>query len=300
MDRTITSDASVSRALFVESGKTLVGVCADNKLRFWDTESGALRQTVGNEPLGQPYAFIGSGVQFAGVSKDGKVQLRDMKTASIVRELPPIMPRAGDIAFSDDGSRVATAHIIDRQTGVNTIRVRDASGKDLFTVPAGIGGISTLGFSPDGSTLVASSYDADLRVWSVRNGELIKLVEELPVSMFDLSFSPDGKWLAMAGVDRIVYLWNTKTWKLDRKITGQPEMISALTFSPDGKRIVTGGMSELTVQNPVKLIVWDVESARQLKVMPAPHRVTGIAFSQDGSKFASTYGQKTVHIWQAP
>jgi WD40 repeat protein len=299
-DRAISSESPAFQLKFVNGGKTLAALCADGKLRLWDAQSGTLQQTYGKEPASLPNTFLPRNDQFATVSREGGIQVWDVKAASLMRQLPAIVPRPSRLAFSDDGSLVATAHMLDRQSSVNTIRVRNGSGKDLFNLPAGLGGISILGFSPDGSSLVAGSNDADVRVWSVRNGELVQIIDTLPVVMFALSFSHDGKWLATAGVDRTVYLWNTKNWQLVRKITGQSEMISALAFSPDGRRLVTGGFSELTAAHPVKLIVWDVDTGKQMRVMPAPRRVAATAFSPDGKQIASSYGDKSVNIWQVP
>jgi WD40 repeat protein len=189
----------------------------------------------------------------------------------------------------------------DRQTSVNIIRVRDMSGKELFSAPAGLGGLSAVSFSPDGSTIVAGSNDADLRVWTVRNGELVKVIDSLPVTTFAIEFSPDGNWLATAGVDRTVYLWNTKTWKLEQKLSGQPELINALTFSPDGKRLVTGGFDSAAMANAVKLIVWDVATAKPVQIETVPHAVIGVAFSPDGKHIAAISARdRTVRLWQAP
>src|SRR5262249_48830351 len=151
----------------------------------------------------------------------------------------------------------------------NLVRAWDADGKQHFRVPAGIGGLSAMTFSPDGQTLVASAYDTDMRVWNARNGELMKVVDDMTVSMFDLAYSPQGRQLAAAGVDRIIYLWDAKAWKLVRKISGQPEMISAMEFSPDGKLLVTGGMNEMAFTAPVKVIVWDVASGKPVRTVEA-------------------------------
>jgi len=300
MDRTISSDSPVSLVAFLDGGKTLAACCGDGKLRLWDSGSGAFRKAVEKVPTSAPRTFLIRTNQFATVASEGSVQIWDVKTAALARELPAIMPRASRLAFSDDGSRVATAHMVDRQTGENTIRVRDAAGKDLFSVPAGIGGVSILGFSPGGSAVVGGSYDADMRIWNARNGELARVVEDVPVAMFAMSFSPDGALLATAGVDRTIYLWDAKTWKLERKITGLPEMISAIAFSPDRKRLVTGGYSEVTSSHPVTLIVWDVATAKQLRTMPAPRMVVAALFSPDGRQIASAYGDKSLNVWQAP
>ena len=157
-----------------------------------------------------------------------------------------------------------------------------------------------MAFSPDGETLVAASYDADVRAWSVKDGELLRLVDELNNAMFAAVFSPDSRTLATAGSDGVIYLWDAKTWKLIRKITGQPELISSLAYSPDGGRIVSGGFDSTTVNNPTHVIVWDTASGKQLHSFNAKRQVGSVAVSPDGKSIAAAAGEKSVSVWEVP
>ena len=165
---------------------------------------------------------------------------------------------------------------------------------------AGLGGISALAFSPDGLTLVAGSFDTDLRVWSTRDGELLRVMDELPLATFAMAFSPDGKYLATGGADRIVYLWDTRTWKIARKISGQAEMVSALAFSPDSRLLLTGGFSELTEKHPVQAILWDVETGEPIRRMDSANIIRSATFSPDGKLAATANLDKSVSIWAVP
>jgi len=261
MSRSIPSDAQVLTLKFLDDGKALAGGCTDAKVRIWDFKSGSLQQTVAKDQAKHPLTSLLSRMAWTNASG---------------LEAMPRMPN--------------------RQTGENFVHILDGSGKEKFKLAAGIGGISVIGFSPDGRTVAAGSYDTDLRLWNVSNGELLRRVDELTVSMFAMSFSPDGKWLATAGVDRIVYLWDTATWRIARKLTGQPEMISALDFSPDGKRLVTGGFSELTAGHPVKILVWDLASGKPTLTFDAPRQVTATAFSPDGKWVAAAFREKQIAV----
>lgn len=201
-----------------------------------------------------------------------------------------------DPVKSPDGSLIAAATMPDRQSSLNFLRLTDSSGGERANLPAGIGGVSVIVFSPDGSMVAAASYDADIRVWNSRNGELRRLIAELPVSMFAMSFSPDGSVLAAAGADRALYLWDAKSWKLNRKLAGQPEMISALAFSPDGKRIATGGFSELTHTQPVRVLLWEVATGKILREWPAPRRVNSVEFLPGGRSIAAMAGNEKLTL----
>lgn len=259
MPRTIESEAGVRAVAFLDGGAAIAGWCSDRKARVWDTATGHLRETLEHASLP-----------------------------------PSLAALASPLVTSSGGELSAEAVIPNKQWNENAVRVRDRSGAGKFQLPAGLGGISVIGFSPNGKALAAGSYDTSLRVWNTANGELLRHVEELPVSMFAMDFSPDGRWLAAAGADRIVYVWDTATWRLARKLAGQPEMISALAFSSDGRRLATGGFSELTVTHPVKILLWDFASGKPERTFDAPACVRSIALARDGKWLAAAFGGKTV------
>jgi WD40 repeat protein len=183
-----------------------------------------------------------------------------------------------------------------RGSSDDTLRVWDARGIERFRTPAGLGGTSLLIISPSAETVFAASYDTNLRVWNTKNGELVRVMDELPVAMFAGAFSNDGKYLATAGVDRIVYLWETATWKLARQLRGQQEMISALALSPDGRKALTGGFSDISSRNPVKILLWDVETGKVVRTIDAAQRVAAVAFSPDGKAAAATESSKSIRL----
>ena len=297
-DRVIQSDADIGNLAFSVDGSTLAGNCRDGKVRLWDARSGALKRTIPREQgdnsvtLPSPADILGS------VGSEG-IRIWDLQSGELKRRLSSVPKRIRGLAFSPDRKLLAGSGRTSDTGSEETVRLWDAAGKERFAAPAGLGGTSAMALSPDGGTLVAASYDTNVRAFSTRNGELLRLIEELPVAMFAIVFSPDGKYLATAGADRTIYLWDTKTWKLSRKLTGQPEMIQSMDFSPDGRRILTGGFNDITNQHPVSIILWDVGSGKALRTLPAPHAVRAVAFSPDG-RFAATGCQKEISLWTLP
>ena len=295
-DRSLSSDADIRWLAFSKDGATLNAVCSDNKLRQWDVHSGALRKTqefadggraVGLHPMSGLLALGGR----------GGVSIQEITTGVPVRKIATGDRRPNSVAIAPDGQAIAGSTRASGNARDEIMRLWDAGGAQRWEVANGIGGVSTMAISPDGSVLVAGSYDTDVRVWSTRNGELIKLIQELPVSMFGMAFTPDGQSLATAGVDRIVYIWDAKSWKLQKKLTGQQEMISSIAYSWDGKQILTGGFNDITNKHPTSILLWDVASGKILKSMPSPHRVASVALSPDGKLVAAVSGDKTVRLW---
>ena len=292
------AESEVTSLAFSKDGKSLATFGRDGDIRLIDIQSGLVTKThKRGEGEGNP-EFLAARGQFAAIGKDGTAKIRDLESGATIYSLAIEGPRVSRIASTEDGKTIAGGSRDSESASGNLVRVWDvADGKPHFKVPAGIGGLSAMTFSPDGQTLVASAYDTDMRVWNARNGELMKVVEDMTVSMFDLAYSPDGKHLAAAGVDRTIYLWDAKAWRLVRKFTGQPEMISAMEFSPDGKLLVTGGMNEMAFTAPVKVIVWDVATGQAVRTVEAEHRVNAATFSPDGKWFAAADGSKNVKLW---
>ena len=296
-NRTIPAGADVRTLFFSRDGSVLYGICADNKLRHWDVRTGALRNTSAWTADQRPAGLHAAGGLLA-LAEKGSVAVADISTGAPLRKIPIGDRRVQQFAVAPDGQSIAGSSRVAGNSRDEIMRLWDAAGKERFAVAAGIGGASASAVSPDGSLLVAGSWDTNLRVWSTRNGELVKVIEDLPVAMFAIAFTPDGKSLATAGVDRTVYVWDVKTWKLDRKFTGQQEMISAIAFSGDGKSLATGGFNDITSKHPVSILVWDFASGKVIKTVPAPHRVASVALSADGKLLAAAAGEPTVHLWE--
>ena len=294
-ERSIRSEVEVGAVEFSSDGSSIAGLCRDNKIRHWDGQSGELKRTLALEKAEGNLAFASEN-SVATASSNGGISIWNLQTGEQTRQISGSRQRARGITLSSDQKLLAGGTYSEKNRSETTVHLWDASGKERFAVPAGAGGVSAIALSPDGGTLVAASYDTDVRAWGTRDGELVKLIGEIPVATFVLKFSPDGKYLAAAGVDKTIRLYDAKTWKLERQFTGQPEMISAMSFSPDGKTIVTGGFNELTVKHPAHILLWDFQSGKVLRTVPAPRMVTSTAFSPDGKLVAIADREKVVRL----
>jgi WD40 repeat protein len=102
-------------------------------------------------------------------------------------------------------------------------------------------GVADLALTPDGSTLVATSEDGEIKIAKVQGRETLKSFKGHKGSVGACIISPDGKTFATVGVDNMVKAWSIdgkelRSWDLGGR---EGMFIVNLAFSADGKQLVT-------------------------------------------------------------
>ena len=126
------------------------------------------------------------------------------------------------------------------------------TGKVLASWDAGLGELSAVAFSPDGSRLaVVSNQGNGAKIWDIATRkELLTFNGHTDIN-WGVEFSPDGTRVITSGSDGTARVWGTATGKdgttrLWEAATGKEllslESVSTndVAFTPDGKRLVIG------------------------------------------------------------
>ncbi len=141
-----------------------------------------------------------------------------------------------------------------------------------------------------GSQLFMGMEDGSIKLWDLKNGELIKTLDKQDGNIWTADVTSDGSLLVTAADESAVTLWDLTNFKKSFPLSESPATKVAV-FSPNGKYIVTGNRSGI-------VRVWDWEAG-----VPHAHlsghkgTIHALAYSADGTRLASAGSQGIVKVW---
>ena len=186
---------------FSPDGTQLVTVAATGERTrptIWNVATGAsVRSLVGPADVAEQtvaWSPRGDLIVTGGIFSDTRVW--DSSSGELVKSLET---QVRDVAFSSDGSKLATAG-----TDVFVWEVSTWERSSAFSGYSG--SIVAISFSPDGTQLLGGGNDNRPRLWDVATGTVLTALpaHEAPVS--GVAFSPDGATLATVSVDGLLRL----------------------------------------------------------------------------------------------
>ena len=272
---TLKGDKSTIRAVtFSADGQSVACVNDTGDVKLWDVATGTLKKNLPglSESMREARGTLGA-IAFA---PDGKLlaiagtALLKAEVSSYLHELRVLEVQSGQprwshmgrgeaatsLAFSPDGEVLASA-------GWKSKSVKlwnSQTGEPLRSLSPTRGGILSVGFTPDGRTLLGggivgpSGPDGQqpagtITVWDVGQGRILNTPEGQTQHVWTLAIAPNGKTVASGGWGPIrkfgneqrivseVRLWDIATGRLIWTFEGKIGQVASLAFAPDGKTL---------------------------------------------------------------
>jgi WD40 repeat protein len=105
-----------------------------------------------------------------------------------------------------------------------------------------------------------SMGDRMVRLWNVRNGQLVREFKDHREFILAVAFTPDGKRLLSGGggsttdfgafgesCDRSIRLWDVGTGRVLRTFDGHKWRVDSLAVSPDGRHFLSGSIDRTMI-----------------------------------------------------
>lgn len=252
----------------------------------------------------QNVAVSGDGRTLAFVDDNRVIRLRDIEQGTEINHIPAQGNIAG-LALAPDGSRLVTVETDDRTENPDfnaKPKVLVYDSKTGAKSPIDIGSVAyarNMLFSRDANVIVINDLVVD-----VSSRKVSRLTRPNPNSSFYGEISPDGRLMAEEDHYSITIFrldsgqavktiapaeaaaQSAKQTQAGSVTPHTYEFINTVRFSPDGRRLAAA-VNYTSMQSDA-VIVWDVESGREVTRLPLPNKLAdlSLAFGPDGRTLA--------------
>jgi WD40 repeat protein len=281
------SDTSLNGVVFGPSGGSLVIGGTDGVLYVWDTPQQTLRSA----------AAPGSGIGAVAGSPDGRLAavcrddgsvtvygMADGSATPIEAWAHQCHEPASAVAFSPDGSRVATAG--------DAVRVwKTEDGDAVDALPEGTHATKALAYDRTGRYLAAAGTNGAVLVWDAAVGVLRHILVKHKGVVHAAAFSPLSGQLATAGFDGTIRIWDPDTGEHVHSTSGWECRASVLAFSPaDGALALGCADGVIRFREP--------RNWTQIRAWPGHVQgITAMCFDLGGDRLATAGRDGTVRVW---
>ncbi len=169
----------------------------------------------------------------------------------------------------------------------------------LLTLATQYENIYQIGYSPDGATLITSSFTYDdtdtlfssIQLWDAASGELRTTLSDNTIQFLSFAYSPDGSRLVTGTSDGQVIVWDTATMQILLSAPAHdypPDVV----FAPNGQFVVSSDDSNIILWNAADLApLWILQN-------PTPDLpLLRALIYPDSTQVVGIYAPSVMHVW---
>ena len=274
----------LDNAQFFSAGRALMTSQAGaNEVRHWDAASAELLRThsLAKGVFTTCFAVAPDGCAAIGDSEGAIWRTKGDEAPSPMQKAHAASIQA--LAFSPDGAILASI-------SADGLKLWNAAGKLLATLPAPKEEALRLTFSPDGAHLASCHREGMIYLWDIPGRRLHRSWKAHTDMVLSLAFSTKGDRLASGGRDSLAHVWDVRSGDKVLTLPRHARVIKSLLFCPDGKSLVSGDA------NRVRL--WDLATGQERASYAAvSNSVIDMAFTADGKTLLAVGSSYVVQRW---
>ena len=288
---------TVTSLCFEPAAKVFFSASWDQTIKRWEVDSDSSADRIEAHELAiTDLQVSGDGRLLASSSLDQSVKIWDLQQRKCLAELHGHRKTVQSVAFSHDDQFLASA------SWDGTVRIWDLASlaqptpMPCTSLPSrSLPGHEDLAlglcFHPNTEQLLSCSRDNTIRVWDVKTGKLLRVIQGHDDHVHSIAFNSGGTLLASSG-HRSIRLWDAETYAplqtFDRNILREDY---SLAFTPQDQ-LVVAGMDAKTLR------FWDPSSFEVVdSVYAHTDEIYSVRFSPDQSRMVSVASDATVKVW---
>jgi WD40 repeat protein/serine/threonine protein kinase len=323
-------------------GQFAVSGSQDRTLRLWEIATGkCLWIGRGHTDWITSVAVTPNGLSVVSGGRDKTLRLWNISTRKRVWTSEKHSRWINAVVVTPDGRFVLSGHdeenlyLSDITTGKRIERKLYGTSLDSLGFVSSV--VSALAISSDGKYAVTGTQNAELRLWNLTTGEIIRVYKGHEEKVTSLALTPDGQFIISGSEDSTVRLWNVETgeciWTFERHYRG----VTALAMDPNGQFVVSAGQDTTLRQLDLKtgeclwtfwgeqghqdgvtavaitpherfalsggrditMRLWDLKTAACLRTFDGHLReITAVATTPDGQCAVSASRDTTLWLWE--